>query len=71
MLVWDEYLSGDIHSGLMGTHDEDTRKYFKGKDMKSRGWFEKQNNHKMQLFICEIQDGLRDFSFILFRQKNR
>ena len=37
MLVWDEYLSGDIHSGLMGTHDEETREYFKSKDMKSRG----------------------------------
>jgi len=30
MLVWDEFLSGDIHKGLMGTHDEETREYFKG-----------------------------------------
>ena len=37
MLVWDEFLSGDIHNGLMGTHDEETRKYFEGKAMKSRG----------------------------------
>ena len=37
MLVWDELASGSLHAGLMGTHDEETREFFKSKAMKSSG----------------------------------
>ena len=38
MLVWDELASGNLcEAGLMGTHDEETRRFFEGKAMKSSG----------------------------------
>jgi len=33
VMVWNEKLSTDLHDGLMGTHDEDTRRYFEGTDV--------------------------------------
>ena len=30
MLVWNEMMSTDSMAGMMGTHDEDTRRFFEG-----------------------------------------